>query len=110
MPTRQDRLKDPWIDYGYGVTLFVPQTSRVRMGANPVQETRYSAKCIYQGQGTEPRWVNLEGKLVGQDELYDLTLLNLDENYALQRLLEKALRVPTNPSGFGPTVGFETEN
>lgn len=72
MPTRQERLKDPWIDYGYGVTLFVPRTSRVRMGANPVQEMRYSAKCIYEHQGGGPRWVNLEGKLIGKDELYDL--------------------------------------
>lgn len=72
MPTRQERLKDPWIDYGYGITLFVPQTSRVRMGANPVQETRYRAKCTYECQGGNPRWVNLDGKLIGQDELYDL--------------------------------------
>ena len=110
MSARQDRL-NPWIDVALslsvGVTLFVPRTSRVRLAANPVQETRFSAKCIYKCQpDVDLNW--LDGHIVTREEMEEMSCVDLEmlrrENFGewMKRVVAKVRHLKRTAPGRVP--------
>jgi hypothetical protein len=101
-------LTSPWFSYyPFDDILFIPRTSRVRLAANPVQETRYSAKCIHKGQPcVDLHWS--DGHIVTDDEIDEMTCVDLEmlrrETYGewMKRVVAKVRHLKLTASGKVP--------